>query len=80
VRKTIDRGYLVNHEEKRGKPARIAIGDPLPDEIQILPEVAALEECCSVADVPGGNNREPGESPEQVEVKTQAADPYLPPV
>ena len=28
VRKAIDRGFLINHEEKRGKPARLAIGDP----------------------------------------------------
>jgi hypothetical protein len=79
VRKAIDRGFLINHEEKRGKPARIALGDPLPDEIEILPEAAALEECCSVADVPGGHNRELGESPEQAEVKAEAVDPYLSP-
>jgi hypothetical protein len=79
VRKAIDRGFLVNREEKRGKPARIAIGDPLPDEIQILPEVSALEECCTVADVPDGHNREREKSPERVEVKAETADPYLHP-
>jgi hypothetical protein len=69
VRKAIDRGFLVNHEEKRGKPARITIGDPLPDEIQILPEAAALEECCSVADVPGGHNRELGGAPNRPKLR-----------
>jgi len=44
VRKAIERGYLVNREEKRGMPARIAIADPLPEEIEILPASAALEE------------------------------------
>jgi hypothetical protein len=79
VRKAIDRGFLINHEEKRGKPARLAIGDPLPDEIQILPEVGALEECCSVAGVPGGHNREPEEDPREIKVKAKTADPCLPP-
>jgi hypothetical protein len=48
VRKAIDRGYLVNREDKRGLPARIAIADPVPDEIQILPSAEApggLLEC-----------------------------------
>jgi hypothetical protein len=79
VRKAIDRGFLVNHEEKRGKPARIALGDPLPDEIQILPEVSTLEECCSVAVNPEGHNREQEKAPEKVEVKAETAPPYLPP-
>jgi hypothetical protein len=79
VRKAIDRGFLVNREEKRGKPARIVIGDPLPDEIQILPEVSALEECCSVAAVPEGHNRESEESATEVEIKAETAPPYLPP-
>jgi hypothetical protein len=43
VRKAISRGYLVNREEKRGKPARIAIADPLPDELEILPDPTVLE-------------------------------------
>jgi hypothetical protein len=47
VRKATERGYLVNREEKRGKPARIAIADPLPDELEILPDPTVLE-CWSV--------------------------------
>jgi hypothetical protein len=43
------RGYLRNLEEKRGKPARIELGDPLPDELEILPSPEHLAECCSVA-------------------------------
>jgi hypothetical protein len=35
-------GYLVNLEEKRGKPARIVVGEPLPDDLMILPEPEAL--------------------------------------
>ncbi len=50
-------GHLLNREEKRGKPARIVVGEPLPDEEQLLPDVETLKatvesleaECCSVA-------------------------------
>jgi hypothetical protein len=32
-----ERGYLLNLEEKRGRPARWTLGDPLPDEQELLP-------------------------------------------
>jgi hypothetical protein len=32
-----ERGYLLNLEEKRGRPARWTLGDPLPDELELLP-------------------------------------------
>ncbi len=45
----VQRGYLVNNEEKRGKPARYAIGDPMPDQLEILPTPAEVLRCCGVA-------------------------------
>jgi hypothetical protein len=42
-----ERGYLVNHETKRGQPAKYALGEPLPEDTQILPDrcsVAAIFE------------------------------------
>jgi hypothetical protein len=36
------RGYLRNLEERRGKPAQIVVGDPLPHEIEILPSLGEL--------------------------------------
>jgi len=53
------RGYLHNLEKKRGKPARIVVGDPLPDEVEILPSLERLKERCSVAGVPGGIEEPP---------------------
>ena len=47
-------GYLKNLEDKRGRPARIVLGDPLPDDVAILPPVGLLNECCSVAGVTAG--------------------------
>lgn len=32
-----EHGYLINLEERRGKPARYAVGEPMPDELELLP-------------------------------------------
>jgi len=37
-----DHGYLVNLEEKKGKPARYVTGDPLPGEIVVLPDLHTI--------------------------------------
>jgi hypothetical protein len=36
------KGYLQNLEDKRGRPARIEIGDPMPSDKQVLPAVSVL--------------------------------------
>src|SRR5262249_39929587 len=71
VRRAIERGYLVNREEKRGMPARIALADPLPDEIEILPDPEVLE--CWRDD---GGVKE-GEDTNEVEAKQPF--PFIPP-
>jgi hypothetical protein len=45
VRVAIEDGYLVNLEERRGRPARITLGDPLPPgaERAVLPHPDALD-------------------------------------
>jgi hypothetical protein len=40
------RGYLVNLETRSRQRARIALGDPLPEEVEILPTVERLRERC----------------------------------
>jgi hypothetical protein len=46
----IERGYLKNLGEKKGTPARLVIGDPLPDDVELLPAIEKLHmNCCSVA-------------------------------
>ena len=42
------KGYLVNLEDGKGKPARLTLGEPLPDDVEVLPPPEALD-CCSVA-------------------------------
>jgi hypothetical protein len=36
-------GYLVNTEERRGRPACLELGEPLPGEQEVLPSPAALQ-------------------------------------
>jgi hypothetical protein len=38
VQKAVARGFLVNREDKKGLPARLVLGDPLPEERQVLPD------------------------------------------
>jgi hypothetical protein len=73
VRKAIERGYLVNREEKRGMPARIALADPLPDEIEILPTIEALGDCWSVGASTEGIKREQGEEDGESEAEQLGA-------
>jgi hypothetical protein len=40
----LDAGFLVNREERRGRPHRLVPGDPLPDDQPILPTVEAVEQ------------------------------------
>jgi hypothetical protein len=58
VRVATERGYLRNLEEKRGRPARIVLGEPLPDEQEVLPQPAGLQGCSAV----DGDSDQPTES------------------
>jgi hypothetical protein len=45
-----DGGYVRNLEDKRGKPGRWVIGDPLPDAADLLPNPAQLRNAEQQAD------------------------------
>lgn len=53
VRKALHGDYLRNREEHRGRPHRLTLGEPLPDEQAILPEPEELHGC-TVAPTAGG--------------------------
>lgn len=38
----MDRGYINNREDRKGRPARLVTGDDLPDDLEILPAPEAL--------------------------------------
>ena len=49
VNACLDEGYLVNREHKRGQPFRLVLGDPMPDDSDVLPTPESLAGSCSVA-------------------------------
>jgi len=52
VAAALDAGLLRNLEDRKGRPARLVLGDPLPDEIELLPTPERLHGCT----VDGGDN------------------------
>ena len=42
VQTAIHKGYVKNLEEKKGHPARLVIGDPLPADVTVLPQPEIL--------------------------------------
>ena len=41
-------GYLANLEEKAGKPARLVVAAPLPEDVELLPPLDLLADRCTV--------------------------------
>jgi hypothetical protein len=68
VRTAMDRGYVKNLEDKKGRPARLVLGDALPDDIEILPAPERLRGCTVAGDSGGIKNNNicepPGERPD----------------
>jgi len=42
VRRAIEGGWLVNEEDRKGRPLKLRLGEPLPDERPALPDPASL--------------------------------------
>lgn len=49
ARVAIEKGFLKNLEDKKGRPARLVPGDPLPENLEILPSPEKLKAGCVVA-------------------------------
>jgi hypothetical protein len=45
VRAALEGAYLINREERQGRPHRLVPGDPLPDDLEILPPLEELRSC-----------------------------------
>ena len=63
VRAALERGYLRNLEDHRGRPSRLVLGDQLPAEVTILPTVEDLERLHGCSGVAGGTDHV-GRAPE----------------
>jgi hypothetical protein len=50
VRVAVEKGYLVNDEDRPRKPTKLRTADPLPDDVVILPTAEALaDDLCACA-------------------------------
>ena len=38
----VEKGLLRNREDRKGRPARLLLGDPIPDDIEVLPRPERL--------------------------------------
>lgn len=47
VKVAVDRGYLRNLEDRKGRPARLVVGESMPEDAEILPLPEDLEEVLS---------------------------------
>jgi len=54
VRSAKSRGFLINEENRRGRPARWQVDGSLPEDQPVLPTTAELAERCGVAWPTGG--------------------------
>jgi hypothetical protein len=54
-----DAGLLRNLEDRKGQPAKLVLGDPLPDEVELLPTPERLHGCR----VAGGGDNNTNPSP-----------------
>ncbi|MBI05865.1 MAG: hypothetical protein CMM54_02670 [Rhodospirillaceae bacterium] len=63
ARAAVDLGYLQNNEDKRGRPARYVIGDPMPDEKEVLPAPVRLAEVWQCGTANGGDTPQPFSHP-----------------
>jgi len=68
LRTAIGKGFVKNLEDRKGKPGRYVPGDPMPDDVVVLPEpeeVLQALQCCSVV---GGDKHPPSPSEDWGEV------------
>jgi hypothetical protein len=47
VRHALERGYLRNLEDRKGRPHRLVVGDQMPENVEVLPRPEVLQ-CCKV--------------------------------
>lgn len=79
VRAAVDRGYITNLEDRRGHPARLVIGDPMPEDEEILPSAEQLEgeeDRCTVDRVSQGIQHPPPPARSQPDGKTGGRGSY----
>jgi hypothetical protein len=75
VQTALKRGFVKNLEDKRGRPGKYALADPLPDDVVVLPEVAELQASgeCPCSDCRRGRFRQEPKTEPSPEPKTDTS-------
>jgi hypothetical protein len=77
INQAIDLGYLVNEQEKKGQPAKLKVGEPMPDEVGVLPSPDLFaSDGCSVA-APLEGEGVPEVSPSDASTSYRGDGPFL---
>jgi hypothetical protein len=56
LRTAIGKGFVKNLEDRKGRPGRYVVGDPMPDDVVVLPTPEEVLQCCSAV---GGDTHPP---------------------
>jgi hypothetical protein len=75
VRSAMDRGYLENLEDRRGRPAKLVPGDDLPDDFEILPTPQRLQGCTVASDLEGVKTNKPSKAADGAQGKESSLAP-----
>ena len=59
VNRALQGGWLVNRETRKGYPAKLALGAPLPEQVSALPAPERLRELFECSNRPKGEERPP---------------------
>jgi len=63
------KGYLKNLEDRRGRPAKLVLGDPLPGDVEVLPRLETIKaRCCTVAPMQQGDEPPPSQKATEEEM------------
>jgi hypothetical protein len=75
VRTAMDRGYIKNLEDRKGRPAQLVPGEPLPDDLDVLPTVERLHGCTVAGESEGVKKNFFSEVPEEAGNRTFVSTP-----
>jgi hypothetical protein len=75
VRSAMDRGYLENKEDRKGRPAKLVVADALPDDIEILPGPERLQGCTVASDLEGVKTNNLSEAADMAQEKEFSLTP-----
>jgi hypothetical protein len=76
VAKAIEQGYLINDEDKPRKPRQLRLGDPLPEDQDVLPTLDALRAALCT----GALDSDPPHTPPEGEITATPTHPAWPPL